>query len=80
MKKELIYFGAEWCGPCKTIKPQLLAANLPIRYVDVDLSPQMASHYGIRNIPTIILVMNGDTVKRVVGESITVEVVKQLLN
>jgi thiol-disulfide isomerase/thioredoxin len=80
MKKELIYFGAEWCGPCKTIKPQLLAANLPIRFVDVDLSPQMASHYGIRNIPTIILVMNGEAVKRVVGESITVEVVKQLLN
>jgi thioredoxin-like negative regulator of GroEL len=80
MKKELIYFGAEWCGPCKTIKPQLLAANLPIRFVDVDLSPQMASHHGIRNIPTIILVMNGEAVKRVVGESITVEVVKQLLN
>ena len=80
MKKELIYFGAEWCGPCKIIKPQLLAANLPIRYVDVDLSPQMASHYGIRNIPTIILVMNGEAAKRVVGESITVEVVKQLLN
>jgi len=80
MKKELIYFGAEWCGPCKTIKPQLLAANLPIRYVDVDLSPQMASHYGIRNIPTIILVMNGEAAKRVVGESITVESVKQLLN
>ena len=80
MKKELIYFGAEWCGPCKTIKPQLLAANLPIRYVDVDLSPQMASHYGIRNIPTIILVMNGEAAKRVVGDSITVEVVKQLLN
>ena len=80
MKKELIYFGAEWCGPCKTIKPQLLAANLPIRYVDVDMSPQMASHYGIRNIPTIILVSNGETLKRIVGESITVETVKQLLN
>jgi len=80
MKKELIYFGAEWCGPCKTIKPQLLAANLPIRYVDVDMSPQMASHYGIRNIPTIVLIMNGEAAKRIVGESITVETVKQLLN
>jgi thioredoxin 1 len=80
MKKELIYFGAEWCGPCKAIKPQLLAANLPIRYVDVDMSPQMASNYGIRNIPTIILVVDGEVSKKIVGDSINPTAVKQLLN
>jgi thioredoxin-like negative regulator of GroEL len=80
MKKELIYFGADWCGPCNMIKPQLQASGLSIRYVDIDASPQMASHYGIRNVPTIILVGNGELISRKVGTSITVEAVKQMLN
>jgi thioredoxin-like negative regulator of GroEL len=78
--KQLIYFGADWCGPCKVIKPQLVASGLDIRYVDVDSSPEMASHYGIRNVPTIILVGNGELISRKVGTAITVEAVKQMLN
>ena len=78
--KQLIYFGAEWCGPCNAIKPQLLAEGLPIRYVDVDASPEMASYYMIRNVPTIILVGNGEIVDRKTGSMITVAAVKQMLN
>ena len=79
--KQLIYFGAEWCGPCKAIKPQLQASGLPIRYVDVDASPEMAAHYTIRNVPTIILVDNNATViDRKTGGSITVQVVQEMLN
>jgi len=80
MKKELIYFGAEWCGPCKAIKPQLQASGLPIKYVDVDASTEMASYYGIRNVPTIILVNNGVASSKLVGSAITVSAVKQMLN
>ena len=54
--KQLIYFGAEWCGPCKMVKPRLQEANLPIRYVDVDASPQMASDYLVKMILYIIKV------------------------
>ena len=79
--KQLIYFGAEWCGPCKMIKPQLQASGLPIRYVDVDVSPEMAANYNIKNVPTIILVDNNATViDRKTGGSITVQVVKEMLN
>jgi thioredoxin 1 len=78
--KQVIYFGAEWCGPCKSIKPQLQAANLPIRYIDVDKSPQMAGDYLVRSIPTVVLVENGEVSKRVVGTAITPDVVKQMLN
>ena len=78
--KQLIYFGADWCGPCKVIKPQLVASGLDIRYVDVDSSPEMASNYGVRNVPTIILVTNGEPTNRKVGSAITVESVKQMLN
>ena len=80
MMKQLIYFGAEWCGPCKTIKPQLQAAGLPIRYVDVDQSPDMAKHYGIRNVPTVVLVSNDEIIDRKTGSMITVNSVKQMLN
>ncbi len=78
--KQLIYFGTEWCGPCKTIKPQLQAAGLPIQYVDTDQNPEMASQYGIRNVPTIILVGNGEIIDRKTGSMITVAAVKQMLN
>lgn len=78
--KQVIYFGAEWCGPCKAIKPRLQEANLPIRYVDVDSSPQMAADYLVRTIPTVVLVELGQVTKRIIGESITPNVVKQLLN
>ena len=78
--KQVIYFGAEWCGPCKSIKTQLIAANLPIRYVDVDKSPQMAGDYLVKSIPTVVLVLNGEVAKRVIGTAITPDVVKQMLN
>lgn len=78
--KQIIYFGAEWCGPCKAIKPRLQEANLPIRYVDVDQSPQMAGDYLVRTIPTVVLVELGQVTKRIIGESITPDSVKQLLN
>jgi len=79
--KQLIYFGAEWCGPCKMIKPQLQASGLPIRYVDVDASPDMTSHYLIKNVPTIILVdNNANVIERKTGNAITVQVVNEMLN
>ena len=79
--KQLIYFGADWCGPCKAIKPQLQSSGLPIRYVDVDASPEMASQYNIKNVPTIILVDNNATViERKTGNAITVRIVQEMLN
>lgn len=79
--KQLIYFGAAWCGPCKTIKPQLQSSGLPIRYVDVDVSPDMTNHYNIRNIPTIILVDNNAVViERKTGTAISVQSVQEMLN
>ena len=78
--KQVIYFGAEWCGPCRSIKPRLQEANLPIRYVDVDQSPQMAADYLVKTIPTVVLVELGQVTKRLIGETITPNAVKQLLN
>ena len=77
--KTLMYLGAEWCGPCNMIKPQLKASGLSITYVDVDQQPDIASKYSIKSIPTILALEGDKMVGKLVGTTITVDAVKQLL-
>ena len=55
---KLIYFSAPWCGPCRQLGPIMdeVAQDATVQKVNVDNSPDMASHYGIKNIPTVIAV------------------------
>lgn len=62
-----IYFGAEWCGPCKSIKPNVRSSDKSIQIVDVDTDPDMATQYGIRSVPSLIGIENGVAVERYAG-------------
>ena len=69
----LVDFWAEWCGPCKMIAPILdeLAdeydGKLKIAKLNIDENQATAPQYGVRGIPTLILVKNGSVEAQQVG-------------
>jgi len=69
----LVDFWAVWCGPCKMIAPivEEIAGEktgvLKVCKVDVDQNRGIATKYGIRSIPTLLLFKNGQVVQQVVG-------------
>jgi thioredoxin 1 len=73
IKPVMIDFWAVWCGPCRMIAP--IVEELANEYkdkvvvgkVDVDSNPDIATKYGIRNIPTVLFVKNGQVVDKQVG-------------
>ena len=67
--KKILYFSAAWCGPCNTLGPIMESASGQVNYqkVDVDNNPELSAKYGVRNIPTMVLVENGVEIRRKVG-------------
>lgn len=65
--------GAEWCGPCKRVAPIIdeLAEEYEGKAVigkcDVDQAPSIPAKFGIRNVPTVLFIKNGQLLDRMVG-------------
>ena len=70
MPKELYYYTAKWCNPCQTLGPIMdeIARQIPVRKQNIDYTdPAMLEAANVRNVPTVILVEDGQEIKRFTG-------------
>jgi thioredoxin 1 len=69
--KHILYFTADWCNPCKRVRPIVEELNrdsaVKFQFIDVDQETEMTKAMNVRSVPTFIVIENGSEVKRVTG-------------
>ncbi len=80
----LLDLWAAWCGPCHMIAPVIeqlateMAGRVKVAKLNVDDSPQTAARFGVRSIPTLLILKNGREVDRLVGALPKQEILRHL--
>ena len=70
--KTVFYFTADWCAPCKKVKPIVEELNIEqtdakFQIIDVDIEMELAKRFEIRSVPTFILIKDGTEINRITG-------------
>jgi thioredoxin-like negative regulator of GroEL len=81
MAKELYYYTAGWCQPCQTLGPimDVIARQIPVRKQNIDyIDPGIVQAANVRSVPTVILVENGQELKRFTGVKSEVQIINWL--
>ena len=67
--KQLFYYSAPWCVPCQTLGPIMdqVSSVIPVVKINIDYEANAAQQANVRSVPTVILVENGQEVRRFVG-------------
>lgn len=74
-KVALLDFWAEWCGPCREVAPYIDEVfekhqeTAVIGKVNIEDSPMIAGRFRVRNIPTVLVLKDGQIVEKIVGKS-----------
>jgi thioredoxin 1 len=72
-KLVLVDFWAEWCAPCRMLAPtveklaEVYGNQVDFAKVNVDELPELANQYGVRSIPTLVLLRDGNVVEQLIG-------------
>ena len=72
-KHSLLFFSASWCGPCQSMTPvvsgvsNLMSERVNTIKIDVDTSASDARDYGVRSVPTLLLMHNDEIIAQQVG-------------
>jgi thioredoxin 1 len=79
--RKIFYFTAPWCQPCQALGPIMdrVAGQIPVEKVNIDYEMDRARSVNVMSVPTVILVENGQEVRRFTGAR-SYEQVMQFIN
>lgn len=82
----LLDLWAEWCGPCHMLAPTVdqlaseMAGRVKVGKLNIDENPGIANRFGVRSIPTLLVLKGGKEVDRLVGVQPKQEILRRLEN